>query len=166
MDKRIVYFGIFVFIAGSVGYVWYRHKKNLPVAIPTSDLPVIPTAESYTPAPSIVAPNATVVPQNNAGTSNKPNIVNATTPVVPTVTADFLLNSKGENAIIKKILFAKSNSAGIYDTTLKKVGITKAGQQLGQAFKAIKQSNGTYMIKYTDAAGNFRIVNSASVNVN
>ena len=127
------------------GYEWYKiysEAKSLPSPATPGNVP------QGTP------------PATNTNTAVKP----ADKEVKKEISADEVLKS-GEAGILNKILFGKADGSGIYDTTFHKVGVTKKGQELGKAFKADKASNGTYNLKYQDKDGNYRIVNSASVNV-
>lgn len=144
-QKRIIMGFIGLGLAGFCGYQLYRIYSE------GADTPQTKTPE----APK--GPGVESKSTPNTTSATKPN-----TPPVEIPASEALKD--GEKGILNKMLIAKTNGSGIYDTTLHKVGTTKAGTELGKAFKADVTGNGSYNIKYQDKDGNFRIVNSVSVN--
>src|SRR5688572_19947298 len=142
--KRLTYGVLGVGLLIGAYFIWKKGEADVEAtkSEPTPGVPNVP-AKPVTP------------PSKDGKTT--------TIPESKTVSADELLK-QGEKAILNKTLVAKADGLGIYDTVLKKVGSTKKGVELGKAFKANPTSNGSYNIKYTDADGQYRIVNSVSVN--
>lgn len=80
------------------------------------------------------------------------------------ISADELMKEKPDS-IFGRTIVAKNDGSAIYTTTNKLVERTKKDEPLGKPFKHMKASNGTYNLKYQDANGNYRIINSAAVKV-
>lgn len=166
--KKIIIVSVsLVIIGGIVWYVYNEHKKEKAKAAAitvTSNNPVItsPAVSSSTiPAP---VSNSSSAPKPK-GPSSTPIKSPVDAPVSPKpVSADSLIGTKGEMAIVGKTLIAKSNGAGIYSTTNQKVSVTNAGEKLGKAFLATRMKAGNYLIKYQDNSGNYRVIASSSVN--
>lgn len=157
--KKVVIVGVsLAIIGGIVWYVYNEHQKEKQKSGLTvkSDAPVLTTPATTTPSPTSPKPKSA---------SSAPIKSPVDVPVSPKpVSADSLIGSKGEMAIVGKTLIAKSNGAGIYSTTNQKVSVTKAGESLGKAFKATRMKAGNYLIKYQDNSGNYRVIASSSVN--
>lgn len=157
-----------VIIGGIIWYVYNEHqkeKKKAGAITVTGNNPVItaPASNSSTPAASVTASSSS--PKSKPASSAPiKSPVDAPVSLKP-VSADSLLASKGEMAIVGKTLIAKSNGAGIYTTTNQKVSVTNAGEKLGKAFLATRMKAGNYLIKYQDNSGNYRVIVSSSVNV-
>lgn len=143
-NRRLIYGALGISLLVGAYFLWKHSEKETALAN------AVPSPSPNTPA---------------AKPENKPaaTVNTSPAPAAKTVSADEALKN-GEKGILNKVLIAKNDVGGIYDTTLKKVGTTKAGETLGKAFKANITSNGSYNIKYTDVNNEYRIVNSASVN--
>lgn len=152
-------------LAGSTSWLYKEKKKSEPKK-PDAEPETEKQEEKPVENTSAQSPKQAAPPVKKAVKkvlSTAPNAAPITKP--KPVSADALLQSKGENAIYNKLLIAKNTGAGIYDTTNKKVSTTNAGEQLGKAYKAERTSAGNWLIKYQDWAGSYRMVVSSSVNV-
>lgn len=67
------------------------------------------------------------------------------------------------DSILGKQIIAKNDGAGIYTENFTLAARTKKGELLGRPIAYTRTSNGTYNLKYKDANGNIRIVNSSAV---
>ncbi|MES2287553.1 MAG: hypothetical protein V4547_17800 [Bacteroidota bacterium] len=147
MNKRLVYGVLGVGLLTYAGYGWYQLYKSggFNLAKKPDENKPVPSTTPATQTNSQPTKPATATPTNE-------------------ISADEAFK-KGPTAVNGKMLIAKNDAGTIYDTTLKPVGKMIKGMKLGKAFIANKLTNGSYNIKYQDDKGNYRIVNSVSVNV-
>lgn len=142
---KITYAVVGVGLTTLAGYLYWKYKKNQKASLPLTVTKLTVTTD-----------NSPI----NAGTVHTDKQVHVQQPIP----ADSVLKT-GVNSLIGKMLVAKFDGAGIYDSKLNKVDTTKMGQQLGSATNATELTQGSYSINYKDAQGNDRMINSVSVNV-
>ncbi len=170
METKKVVLGLFGIgiIVGVSWYAWHENKKTSAPAAGSTGAPG-PAGEPGIPAgkPAAELGTSNTKPGTTKGAIKSP----VDKPVAPaSVTKgttiykniEAIVKQKGDAGLHGLNLIAKGNSGGIYTTTLKKIGTTKEGDVLGEAFKSIQTENGL-LLKYQTPAGEYRIVAAAAV---